>query len=59
MFQHHLILNKKNRNLVISNVSKNYILLMGHIDTVFPEDLGFNKFLESKEKKSLGLGYLI
>ncbi|WP_459891848.1 M20 family metallopeptidase [Desulfothermus okinawensis] len=45
-----LNIEQKNRNLVISNVSKNYILLMGHIDTVFPEDLGFNKFLESKEK---------
>ncbi len=38
------------QNLILSNSSSNYILLMGHIDTVFPQELGFNHFLENKDK---------
>ena len=45
-----LKIEKIDRNLLISNSTEGYILLMGHIDTVFPEDLGFNKFHENSEK---------
>lgn len=41
---------KINHNLVISNSKERYIMLMGHMDTVFPKDLGFNSFLEREDK---------
>jgi glutamate carboxypeptidase len=43
-----LEIQKIGRNLVISNSNKkDPILLMGHIDTVFPEEMGFHDYRES------------
>ncbi len=50
-----LDIEKIDTNLIISNSKKDYVLLMGHMDTVFPEDMGFNKFIH-KDQKIFGPG---
>jgi len=45
-----LEIEKIDRNVIIANSNTDYILLMGHIDTVFPEELGFNKLVENNDK---------
>lgn len=44
-----LNITKSDSNLIISNAEEKFILLMGHMDTVFPPQMGFNAYCEKND----------